>query len=136
MRWDIEDGNWCWGKGSEKWDELETHYEETEYGDLHFAERFLDWYPIHTNLYIRGYRGKDSETKRELDSELYRVLAPFFGRLKCEARLEAFEAAMQAYLKSNSADLIAKINDTGDYNDDIAAQMKAAIEAFKSSSTY
>lgn len=51
-------------------------------------------------------------------------------------KVVAFEAAMQAYLKSNSADLIAKINDTGDYNDDIAAQMKAAIEAFKSSSTY
>jgi len=47
-----------------------------------------------------------------------------------------FEAAMQAYLKANSADLIAKINDTGDYNDDIAGEMKAAIEAFKSSSTY
>lgn len=47
-----------------------------------------------------------------------------------------FEAAMQAYLKANSGDLIAKINDTGDYNDDIAGEMKAAIEAFKSSSTY
>ena len=47
-----------------------------------------------------------------------------------------FEAAMQAYLKANNADLIAKINDTGDYNDDIAAEMKAAIEAFKANSTY
>ncbi|VAW94271.1 ATP synthase alpha chain [hydrothermal vent metagenome] len=51
-------------------------------------------------------------------------------------KVVAFEAAMQAYLKANNADLIAKINDTGDYNDDIAAEMKAAIEAFKSSSTY
>ncbi len=51
-------------------------------------------------------------------------------------KVVAFEAAMQAYLKSNSADLIAKINDTGDYNDEIAAEIKAAIEAFKSNSTY
>jgi len=51
-------------------------------------------------------------------------------------KVVAFEAAMQAYLKANNADLIAKINDTGDYNDDIAAEMKAAIEAFKSNSTY
>jgi len=47
-----------------------------------------------------------------------------------------FEAAMQAYLKSNSADLIAKINDSGDYNDDIAAEMKSAIEAFKANASY
>ncbi len=51
-------------------------------------------------------------------------------------KVVAFEAAMQAYLKANNADLIAKINDTGDYNDDIAAEMKAAIEAFKANSTY
>lgn len=51
-------------------------------------------------------------------------------------KVVAFEAAMQAYLKSNSADLIAKINDTGDYNDDIAAEMKAAIEAFKANGSY
>ncbi|NNG14456.1 MAG: F0F1 ATP synthase subunit alpha, partial [Gammaproteobacteria bacterium] len=47
-----------------------------------------------------------------------------------------FEAAMQAYLKSNEAELIAKINDTGDYNDEIEAAMAAAIEKFKATSTW
>ncbi|MDH5409181.1 MAG: F0F1 ATP synthase subunit alpha, partial [Gammaproteobacteria bacterium] len=47
-----------------------------------------------------------------------------------------FEAAMQSYIKSNHKDLLDKINATGDYNDDIDAQMKKAIDAFKSSSTW
>jgi len=47
-----------------------------------------------------------------------------------------FEAALHAYARANCADLLKKINDTGDYNDDIAASMKSAIEKFKSSSTW
>jgi F-type H+-transporting ATPase subunit alpha len=47
-----------------------------------------------------------------------------------------FEAAMQAYLKSNEAELLAKINETGDYNDEIEAAMIAAIEKFKTTSTW
>jgi len=47
-----------------------------------------------------------------------------------------FEAAMQAYMKSEQADLLAKINESGDYNDDIEKGMRAALEKFKSSSTW
>jgi len=47
-----------------------------------------------------------------------------------------FEAAMHSYVKSNHADMLEKINASGDYNDDIAAQIKSAIETFKSSSTW
>ena len=47
-----------------------------------------------------------------------------------------FEASMQAYLKSNQADLLAKINESGDYNDEIEAAMSAAIEKFKATSTW
>jgi F-type H+-transporting ATPase subunit alpha len=47
-----------------------------------------------------------------------------------------FEAAMQAYLKSNEAELLAKINESGDYNDEIEAAMIAAIEKFKTTSTW
>ncbi len=47
-----------------------------------------------------------------------------------------FEAAMQAYLKSSEAELLAKINETGDYNDEIEAAMTAAIEKFKTTSTW
>ncbi len=47
-----------------------------------------------------------------------------------------FEAAMQAYMKSNNAELIAKINDTGDFNDEIEGAMKAALDKFKESATW
>ena len=47
-----------------------------------------------------------------------------------------FEAALHSYVKSNNADLLEKINAAGDYDDDIAAQLKSAIETFKSSSTW
>ncbi|MGD8576481.1 MAG: F0F1 ATP synthase subunit alpha, partial [Thiohalophilus sp.] len=47
-----------------------------------------------------------------------------------------FEAAMQAYLKSNNAELVKQINESGDFNDEIADAMKAAIEKFKASSTW
>lgn len=51
-------------------------------------------------------------------------------------KVVAYEAAMLADMKSNHADLMAKINETGDYNDDIAAQMKAALDNFKANGVY
>jgi len=47
-----------------------------------------------------------------------------------------YEAAMLAYMKSNKAELIAQINETGDYNDEIAAAMKSALEDFKANGVY
>jgi len=47
-----------------------------------------------------------------------------------------FEAAMLADMKSNHADLLAQINETGDYNDDIAAAMKSALDNFKANGVY
>ena len=51
-------------------------------------------------------------------------------------KVVAYEAAMLAYMKSNKAELIAKINETGDYNDEIAAEMKAALEDFRANGVY
>jgi F-type H+-transporting ATPase subunit alpha len=47
-----------------------------------------------------------------------------------------FEDAMQAYMKSNEADLLNSINESGDYNDEIEAAITAAIEKFKATSTW
>ncbi len=47
-----------------------------------------------------------------------------------------FEAALHAYLRGNHADLLASIDEKGNFNDDIAGEMKSAIEKFKASSTY
>jgi F-type H+-transporting ATPase subunit alpha len=47
-----------------------------------------------------------------------------------------FEAALQGYMKSEQADLINKINESGDYNDEIENALRAALEKFKASNTW
>jgi F-type H+-transporting ATPase subunit alpha len=47
-----------------------------------------------------------------------------------------FEAAMQAYMKSEEADLMAKINESGEYNEEIDNALRAALEKFKASNTW
>ena len=47
-----------------------------------------------------------------------------------------FEAAMHSYIRSSQKELLDKIDASGDYNDDIAAGMKAALDAFKASASY
>jgi F-type H+-transporting ATPase subunit alpha len=41
-----------------------------------------------------------------------------------------FEAALQSYLKSEHAVLMDNINATGDFNNDISAGIRSAIETF------
>ncbi len=47
-----------------------------------------------------------------------------------------FEAALLSYMKSEHADLIKQVNETGDYNNDIAASFKAAIDKFVATQTW
>jgi len=47
-----------------------------------------------------------------------------------------FEAAMQSALASNNADLMDKINESGDFNDEIEGAMKAALDKFKETGTW
>ncbi len=47
-----------------------------------------------------------------------------------------YEAAMLANMKSNHGDLMTQINESGDYNDDIAASMKSALEDFNAKGVY
>jgi F-type H+-transporting ATPase subunit alpha len=51
-------------------------------------------------------------------------------------RVVAFEDAMLAHIRSNQQALLDKINEAGDYNDDIAAEIKQAIEDFKANGVY
>ncbi|WP_210397916.1 F0F1 ATP synthase subunit alpha [Motiliproteus sediminis] len=51
-------------------------------------------------------------------------------------KIGSFEAALLAYFNAEHADLMGKINESGDYNDDIAAQFKAGVEKFKSTQTW
>ncbi len=47
-----------------------------------------------------------------------------------------FETALIAYMNANQTALIAKINETGDYNDEIATDLQAAIDDFKTNHTW
>ena len=51
-------------------------------------------------------------------------------------KIGAFEAALLSYANSQFAELMGKINETGGYNDEIAAGLKECIESFKSSQTW
>ena len=51
-------------------------------------------------------------------------------------KIQAFETALLSYANSEYAELMAKINVKGDYNDEIAAGLKECIEKFKSSQTW
>ncbi len=51
-------------------------------------------------------------------------------------KIVAFEAAMHAHVKSNNADLLNTINESGDYNDDIVKGITSAIENFKANGVY
>ena len=47
-------------------------------------------------------------------------------------KVTAFEADLHAYMKKNHAELMAEINESGDYNDEIKAQFIKALDQFKS----
>jgi F-type H+-transporting ATPase subunit alpha len=51
-------------------------------------------------------------------------------------KIVAFESALLAYVKSNSADLLDSINASGDYNNEIAGKIAAAISDFKTNGVY
>ncbi len=51
-------------------------------------------------------------------------------------KVVAFEEAMHAHIKSKNSDLLDSINADGDYNDEIATKMAAAIEDFKTNGVY
>jgi len=47
-----------------------------------------------------------------------------------------FESALLSYMKAEHGDLVNQINQSGDYNDDIAAGFKAALEKFVATQTW
>jgi len=47
-----------------------------------------------------------------------------------------FEHALHGYMRANHADLLKKVNESGDYTDEIANSFKAALEDFKANHTW
>ena len=52
------------------------------------------------------------------------------------AKIGDFEDALLSYMHAEHSDLMSNIVESGDYNDEIAASFKAAIETFKSTQTW
>ncbi|MGR8919794.1 MAG: F0F1 ATP synthase subunit alpha [Gammaproteobacteria bacterium] len=66
---------------------------------------------------------------------LYAVEHGYLDDIELE-KIGDFEAGLHAMVDSKHADLVEKINQTGDYDDDIEAALKAAIEDFKSNHSW
>ena len=52
------------------------------------------------------------------------------------AKIGDFEASLLSYMNSEHADLMKKVNETGNYNDEIESGFKAALDKFKSTQTW
>jgi len=51
-------------------------------------------------------------------------------------KVGSFESSLLAYMNSEKSSLMNKINETGDYNDEIEGQLKDALEKFKQTQTW
>ena len=47
-----------------------------------------------------------------------------------------FEASLISYAKTEHADFYAKVNETGDYNDEVEGQFKAVLDGFVATQTW
>jgi F-type H+-transporting ATPase subunit alpha len=71
----------------------------------------------------------------EMAISLYAVNEGFLDEVPVE-KIVDFESALHAYAKSEAPALIDKINSTGDYDDDIAAELKTLVEGFRTTGAY
>ena len=71
----------------------------------------------------------------EMGVSLFAVEYGYIDDVELE-KIIPFEEALHNYMNSEKADLMSKINESGDYNDDIAEELKSAIETFKKNSTW
>jgi F-type H+-transporting ATPase subunit alpha len=74
-------------------------------------------------------------TIAEMAVSLYAANEGYLDDIEVDKVL-AFEAALHASLNSEHAELAAKINAKGDWNDEIVAGVKACIESFKANGVY
>ena len=65
----------------------------------------------------------------EMAASLYAANEGFLDEVGLD-KIGAFESALHAYMNSSHTDLMAKIDDTGDWSDEFQAGFKAALEDF------
>lgn len=71
----------------------------------------------------------------EMAVSLYAANEGFIDDVDVE-KVGSFEAALLSNMKSNHADLMAKINETGGFDKDIASALSTAIESFKTTGSW
>src|SRR5690554_6832661 len=71
----------------------------------------------------------------EMAISLYAAEKGFLADIEIN-KVGAFETALLAWFKREKADLLAKINEKGDYNDEIEAGIKSGIENFKATQSW
>lgn len=59
---------------------------------LHWSERFINWYPHNTRLYLRKKKGQEPHFSRD-EKELFDQLTPFLDKLKEEAYIQGYRDA-------------------------------------------
>ena len=74
-------------------------------------------------------------TVGEMAVSLYAVNEGYLDEIEVSKIVE-FEAALHAHVRDKFSDLVDQINATGDYNDEIEAGLKNAVEDFKRSGAY
>jgi F-type H+-transporting ATPase subunit alpha len=71
----------------------------------------------------------------EMGVSLYAANEGFLDDV-AEEKINDFEKALHDYMNSQHADLMREVNDSGDWNKDIEAKFKAALEDFKKNHAY
>ena len=71
----------------------------------------------------------------EMGGSLFAANEGFLEDIELNKVLD-FESALLAYMNSEHGDLLGKINESGDYDDDIERAFRSALEKFKSTQTW
>ena len=74
-------------------------------------------------------------TVADMGVSLYAANSGYLEDIEVEQVLE-FEQGLLSYMNSEHADFMSNINETGDYNDEIEATMRQAIEAYKAQANF
>ena len=66
---------------------------------------------------------------------LFAVENGFLDDVEME-KIGSFESALQGFINSSHADLVERINATGDYDDETEGQLNSALEDFKKTQSW
>jgi F-type H+-transporting ATPase subunit alpha len=71
----------------------------------------------------------------EMALSLYAVNEGYIDKVEV-AKVGAYEAALHDYARANHGDLLDRINESGDYNDEVVGELKAVMTAFAEKGAY